>query len=114
VRQERIDFDALLETALRCGVRVAEFWDLTPRELFAVVEAATWQREQAQRRDMWLAWHIAALSRTKRLPALQKLIRPGKAKALHGEALEARRRERDEMLERFNLGRLNKPRDTKD
>lgn len=96
-----IDFAALLETALRCGIGVQEFWELTPKELLAAVEAANWRHAQDQRRDVRMAWHVAALSRAKRLPSLQKLLKPGKARALHGEELERRRAERDELLERM-------------
>ena len=63
--------------------------------------------EREHRRDAWLAWHIAALSRAKRLPALQRLLGSGKARALEGEELECRRRERDEMLEQIDVEKLN-------
>lgn len=31
-------------------------------------------REAARRRDGWLAWHIAALGRTRRMPKLDRLM----------------------------------------
>lgn len=84
-----------------------EFWELTPRETLATIEAFQWRQEQAHRRDAWLAWHVAALSRAKRLPGLRALLRPAKARGLEGEELERRRRERDEMLARVDVERLN-------
>jgi len=86
---------------------VAEFWSLTPRETYAAIEAARWQLEREHRRDAWLAWHIAALSRAKRLPALQRLIGAGKARALEGEELERRRAEHREIMQKIDVGRIN-------
>jgi len=63
--------------------------------------------EREHRRDAWLAWHVAALSRAKRLPPLQRLLGGGESRVLEGEELERRRRERDEMLERIDVGKLN-------
>lgn len=64
------------------------------------IEAAAWREELAQKRDVRLAWHIAALQRTKRLPALRSLMQPAKARKLTGEELERRRREHAELMER--------------
>lgn len=86
---------------------MAEFWALTPRETLAAIEAAAWRTEQAQRQDAWLAWHIAALSRARRLPRLARIVRPADAEPLKGEALECRREERDEMLARVDIEKLN-------
>lgn len=102
--QERLDWQALLDEALRCGVSVAEFWALTPRETYATIDAAVWRMEQAHRRDGWLAWHIAALSRARRLPALQRILGGGKSHALSGDELEQRRQEHEELKRRMNLG----------
>jgi len=93
----RFSWEAFLAEALKCGVSVAEFWALTPRETAAVIEAAAWRMEREQRRDVWLAWHVAALSRAKRLPALQRLMGGGKARPLTGEELEQRREEHEEL-----------------
>jgi hypothetical protein len=86
---------------------VAEFWALTPRETYAAIDAWKWGQDLAHRRDAWLAWHTAALSRAKRMPTLSRLIEPAEAKPLRGEELEERRRERDELLSRIDLEKLN-------
>jgi hypothetical protein len=102
-----MDWQALLESALRCGVTVAEFWAMTPRETYAAIRAAGWRIELEQRRDVVQAWHTAALARAKRLPSLRRLLVPRQARALRGEELERRRRERDEMLERIDVQKIN-------
>lgn len=63
--------------------------------------------DHAHRRDAWLAWHIAAMVRMKRMPTFGKLTGVGGAKVLEGDELERRRQERDEMLERVDVDRLN-------
>ena len=109
-RERRLDWQSLLEQSLKCGIGVAEFWALTPRETYMVLEAANWRLEREHRRDAWLAWHIAALSRAKRLPALQRLISPGKARALKGEELERRRAEHREIVQKIDVDRINEAR----
>jgi hypothetical protein len=84
---------------------VHEFWDLTPRETYAVIRAAEWRMEQAQRGRAWLAWHTAALSRARRLPSLRRLLGGGEAKELQGDELERRRQEHEELKRRMNVGR---------
>lgn len=84
-----------------------EFWALTPREVYQVVQAAQWRAERAHRRDGWLAWHVAALTRARRLPELQQMFMSREARPLHGEELERRRREHEEMLERLDLDQIN-------
>jgi len=86
---------------------VLEFWALTPRETYTVIEAANWRLEREHRRDAWLAWHVAALSRAKRMPPLQRLIAPGKAKALEGAELERRRTEHREIMQKIDVGKIN-------
>ena len=105
--RERLDWQSLLESALKCGVGVLEFWSLTPRETYATIEASSWRLEREHRRDAWLAWHIAALSRAKRLPPLQRLIAPGKARTLVGEELERRRTEHREIMQKIDVGKIN-------
>lgn len=103
----RFDWQSLLENALRAGIGVEEFWRLTPRETYAAIRAENWRQDLHHRRQAWLAWHIAALSRSKRLPSFKKLIGADKARALEGEELERRRRERDEMVDQIDIDKLN-------
>lgn len=66
-------------------------------------EATRWRQEQAQQHDLWVAWHIAALQRSKRLPALKSLLRRGsnRAKPLRGAELQRRRAEFAELKARM-------------
>jgi hypothetical protein len=88
-------------------VEVLPFWDQTPAETQAVMEAAIWQREQEQRRDLALAWHVAALTRTKTMPALKRLLAPPEARRLQGAELERRKREHEEMTRNLEIPNLN-------
>ncbi len=83
---------------------VAEFWALTPRELGAVLDAARWRLQREHERDAWLAWHIAALQRVKRLPDLRRFMGRDKARPLRGAELERRRREHEEIVRRLGGG----------
>jgi len=60
------------------------------------------------------AWHAAALSRTKRMPKLHRLLNPPESRVLTGEELEQRRRERDEMLKGIDIDKLNEKMRKKD
>lgn len=94
-------WEAFLEEALKAGVRVQEFWDLTPAEATMAIEAAIWQAEQEHRMRAWAVWHVAALSRVKKLPALSRLIQSPEAKPLSEEAAVDRRSEFEEMSGRW-------------
>jgi len=75
---------------------------MTPVETYLVIKAAAWKFDEEQRDLAWLAWHVAALSRAKRLPALSKLLKAGKAEVLSGEELKKRREEFKQMKERIH------------
>ncbi len=64
-------------------------------------EAATWRQEQAQRRDLVIAWHVAALGRAKRMPNLRELLNPGKTKELTSEEQKQRQTEFEELTARM-------------
>ena len=85
---------------MRCGIGVNEFWDLTPVEAVTAVQA---RAEQQQERDLALAWHVAALQRTKKLPSLKRLLHPPQTKVLEGEELDRRAAEFEEMKRRFGV-----------
>ena len=95
----------LLAEALKAGISVAEFWEMTPRETFAAVEAAAWRMRQEQMLALSTAWHTAALSRAKKLPALAVLMARmkdgGRPKTEDRGKLAERRREFNEMKERM-------------
>ena len=82
-----------------------EFWDMTTAETLMALQAAAKRAEMEQRRLAWLAWHIAALQRTKRIPDLNRLLRGHKTVQLKGAELERRRREHAELEGRMGRGR---------
>lgn len=61
------------------GFDPACFWTLTPRELAVHMEGAGARLRHEHNARAWLAWHIEALSRTKRLPKLKDLTIQPKA-----------------------------------
>jgi hypothetical protein len=66
------------------------FWALTPREYAAHMRGAAKRIERERDDLMWLAWHVAALSRTSRFPALEDLRRPaGPKRKMTPEEFEA-------------------------
>jgi hypothetical protein len=94
--------------ALRAGLSVEEFWSLTPRETWMTLEARAWRMEHesertgelirlAQKMLGWLAWHVAALQRSKRLPALQRLIGGGQTKEMTPDEAAVRKAEFEEL-----------------
>ena len=68
----------------------AEFWASTPRQVKASLDAAShcFIREHNER--AWLAWHVAQLSRMKKMPALKRLLakQPVRARQTWKEQLE--------------------------
>ena len=93
--------------ALRAGIRVLEFWDLTPRETYMMIDASIWREEVQQKRDLVLAWQTAALTRAKRMPSLKQLLNTKPARPLVGEELEKRREEFRQMTKNLDLSKLN-------
>lgn len=88
-----------------------EFWELTPRETVAAIEAGM-ERNQAERElTMSLAWHTAALTRTKRMPALAQLL--ARMKPRKAVPIEERREEFEEMKARMAKQRIGKGTDRK-
>jgi hypothetical protein len=61
--------------ARRVGLGREEFWDLAPIELAREMEAARLRQQDEADRVIALAWHIEALRRTKKLPALRTLLK---------------------------------------
>ena len=80
------------------GLGVAEFWAMTPREVAMAAQAANRRARSEHRRDAWLAWHVGALARVKRLPPLKQLMGEMQTKALTPEEAERRKREHEEMV----------------
>jgi hypothetical protein len=87
--------------ALKFGLSVQEFWDMTPRETIAALDAAAWRIRQEQMQMLSLAWHTAALTHARKLPPLARLLsrlqKPDKKEA----PLAERRAEFEEMKKRM-------------
>lgn len=96
------DWQSLLADALKAGIAVSEFWAMTPRETAMMMEAATWRHRQEQQRNAWLAWHVAALIRSHRMPSLQQLRGETGTRMLAPEEAARRRREQEEMAARVD------------
>jgi hypothetical protein len=69
----------MMRNALRSGISVTEFWQLTPRETWAAIDAAVWREQQQEEHDMAMAWLMAKLSRAKKIPSLKSLLSKGQA-----------------------------------
>lgn len=90
-------WDSVLERALKAGLGVGTFWELTPHETLLAVSAARWRNEQV----LSVAWYTAALMRTKRMPKLKRFLGHDGARVLRGKELERRKREFEEMSRRM-------------
>lgn len=53
---------------------------MTPRELTALINGAVARAEASRDQAVWLAWHVASLSRAKRIPKLKQLLSRKKRK----------------------------------
>ena len=51
------------------------FWDLTPYELGLMFEGYAEKKAEHIKELLYLAWHIEAFARQKRLPKLEKVLR---------------------------------------
>ena len=76
------------------------FWELTPAEVLAEIEATLWREERQRQHEMSLAWHTAALTKSKRMPALKALMGSGETKPLTPEEEQQRAAEHEEMAAR--------------
>jgi len=74
---------------------------MTPAETYMAIEASLWQMEHEQRLTAWAVWHVAALGRARKMPALQALLKQPGAKALSPEEAEERRKEFDQMRHKW-------------
>jgi len=82
---------------LRAGIPALDFWQMTPREVYAAIDAATWRMKQKHWENAWLAWHTAALERSKRMPSLKDLIDPPATKALTPEEAAQHKKDFEQM-----------------
>lgn len=64
----------MLRQFVSAGFSPDSFWQLTPREYATIMAGARERFDMEHRARAWLAWHIAALPRTKRFPDLEDLM----------------------------------------
>lgn len=76
-------------------MRPAEFWDLTSRELALFARGRAVRAQTDMRRALANAWHIAALVRAEKMPALDELLAPPQSRDPESLAREKREHESD-------------------
>jgi hypothetical protein len=59
---------------LDCGFSYDEFWRRTPRETDLIFKGYEFNRLRQHNDAVALAWHVAGLSRSRKLPSLKSLI----------------------------------------
>jgi len=59
---------------VEAGQNPDSFWSKTPREVHLILEACKAAEIRRHNQMVWAVWHIAALSRLKRLPKLKSLF----------------------------------------
>lgn len=57
------------------GITIAQFWNLTFRELQLLNKAWVWNQKQRERQNIIQAWAMAAFTRAKRMPDLGNILR---------------------------------------
>lgn len=63
---------------MEAGGDPARFWSVTPREAAREMQAMMARRRADHDQTAWLAWHIEALARTKKLPPLRDMLSTSK------------------------------------
>lgn len=97
-----------MKQALRSGIPMMAFWEMTPKETYATIDAANWREEKHQERGLVAAWLNAALSRSKRMPSLQSLMTSlARPKRLTRNQLRERRQEFKEIATAEKIRRIN-------
>jgi hypothetical protein len=72
-----------------------EFWQLTYAEFVAIAEGRIRHEQRKMNEMIFLAWHIEALARQKRLPSLGSLLKE--------EKISGRRQSDEEMMSMARL-----------
>lgn len=97
-----------MQQALRSGISVADFWQMTPRETVATIEAVNWRDEQLFEQQVGMAWLNAALARQKRLQTLKSLLARMKQPKRPSQAeLRERRAEFKQLAVPETIKRIN-------
>ncbi|MET3662503.1 hypothetical protein [Aquamicrobium ahrensii] len=86
---------SLLEIWATADQDPALFWRLTLREISIILKGAAARLTREQDGRAWVAWHIEALARTKKLPTLKSMQ--------SGKPLKRRRMTPNEMISMAHL-----------
>lgn len=70
----------LLVGALEIGLSRRDFWQMTPREYYRELEAAQRRSENDHRHLLTQAWMTASLTRRKKMPDLDEVLKLVKGK----------------------------------
>lgn len=73
--QDRYTWDDYCLDAARAGIKPAEFYAMTPRELALVLEGERWRVQQRGREAIGDAWQLAQYMRSKKLPDLKGVLK---------------------------------------
>ena len=80
----------------------AKLGELTPGEYLAMLNGYKWRREQESKDRIELAWMIAILSRQRKVPPLERLLKPdGAQQAI--KTTDERRQEYEDLKERLGV-----------
>lgn len=74
---------------------------MTPAETFMAIEAYMDRQEYEQKLRAWEVWHIAALTRAKRMPPLSALTKAPEGKKLTPDEKQERQKEFEELTEKY-------------
>lgn len=65
--------------AIRIGLSIEEYWNLTPAEFYCYLEAYKHRKEDESKNNLAYsqinAWNTANFSNAKKLPSIQKIIK---------------------------------------
>jgi len=78
----------LLEIAVRIGLTIEQYWDMTPREFQIHIKAHEKLKKEKRDELLYLAWHTAALTRQEEFPKFEEVLKetPQKPKKPQTEA----------------------------
>ncbi|MGL5934595.1 MAG: hypothetical protein ACRCZI_03115 [Cetobacterium sp.] len=65
---------SLLKSWTEADLDPAYFWQVTPREMQAILDGAAGRIRREEELSAWLAWHTAALGRVKKMPRLMDML----------------------------------------
>ncbi|WP_315920442.1 hypothetical protein [Mesorhizobium sp. SP-1A] len=64
------------------------FWRLTLREIAVILEGEAGRVRRGQNDRAWLAWHVEALARSKKLPKLKDMMHDAPQKRARRQTVE--------------------------